>query len=516
MGANSTIDLPGANITSDAATIILGGPGASFTAVSSLANITAVGSLELSGGASFSSAGDLENTGTIDLADPGTLNVTGNYTQDSSGRFLTGIGGYVPGSDFGQLNVTGQANLSGALQVSLFGGFTPVVSDSFRIMTYGSVSGGFSTETGLAIGGGLNFVSKPTTSHFDLDVLASYVVTTTADSGPGSLRQAILDSNSTAGPDTIDFDIPMSDPNHDFGTNSWTITPLTPLPAISVPTTIDGDSQPGTLAPWYFPVIVINGSSAGAGADGLQLTAGNSSIIALTINGFSGDGVSITSDHNTVLDSIIGADVTETVAVPNAVGVYVTGAWNVIGITGAGSPFTNGDNGNAISGNSGAGLWISGSGATENVVAGNFLGAAFSAPPNGTDGVLIDNGATNNWIGVNSVYAAATASDNNTISGNGGAGVLITGVGTSGNVVAGNDIGTDFYGQTSTPNDVGVEIAAGASSNLIGASGQDGADDALERNIISGNSLVGVWITGAGTNNNVVAGDYIGTERQPA
>lgn len=169
---------------------------------------------------------------------------------------------------------------------------------------------------------------------------------------PARLRQAILDSNSTAGPDTIDFDIPMSDPNHDFGTNSWTITPLTPLPSISVPTTIDGDSQPGTLAPWYFPVIVINGSSAGAGADGLQLTAGNSSIIALTINGFSGDGVSITSDHNTVLDSIIGADVTETVAVPNAVGVYVTGAWNVIGITGAGSPFTNGDNGNAISGNS--------------------------------------------------------------------------------------------------------------------------------------------------------------------
>lgn len=125
--------------------------------------------------------------------------------------------------------------------------------------------------------------------------------------------------------------------------------------------------------------------------------------------------------------------------------------------------------------------------------------------------MLIDNGATNNWIGVNSVYAAATASDNNTISGNGGAGVLITGVGTSGNVVAGNDIGTDFYGQTSTPNDVGVEIAAGASSNLIGASGQDGTDDALERNIISGNSLVGVWITGAGTSNNVVAGDYIGT-----
>ena len=135
-----------------------------------------------------------------------------------------------------------------------------------------------------------------------------------------------------------------------------------------------------------------------------------------------------------------------------------------------------------------------------------------AAPPNGTDGVLIDDGATDNWIGVNSVYAAATASDNNTISGNGSAGVLITGVGTSGNVVAGNDIGTDFFGQTSNPNDVGVEIAAGATSNLIGASGQDGADDALERNIISGNSFAGVWITGSGTDQNVVAGNFIGTD----
>ena len=36
-----------------------------------------------------------------------------------------------------------------------------------------------------------------------------FVVTTTADSGPGSLRQAILDSNAaTGGTNTIDFAIP--------------------------------------------------------------------------------------------------------------------------------------------------------------------------------------------------------------------------------------------------------------------------------------------------------------------
>ena len=35
---------------------------------------------------------------------------------------------------------------------------------------------------------------------------------------------------------------------------------------------------------------------------------------------------------------------------------------------------------------------------------------------------------------------------------------------------------------------------------------------ALERNIISGNSTVGIWINGAGTNNNLVAGNYVGTD----
>ena len=126
---------------------------------------------------------------------------------------------------------------------------------------------------------------------------------------------------------------------------------------------------------------MINGGAAGANADGFDLTGGNSSLIALTVNGFSGDGIKIESNNNLVLDSIIGADVTESVAVPNGVGIVVTGASNVIGITGAGSPFTNGDNGNAISGNSGPGLWITGSAATGNVVAGNFLGAVFADPP---------------------------------------------------------------------------------------------------------------------------------------
>ena len=39
-------------------------------------------------------------------------------------------------------------------------------------------------------------------------------VTTTADSGAGSLRQAILDANATTADDTIDFNIPVCPERH--------------------------------------------------------------------------------------------------------------------------------------------------------------------------------------------------------------------------------------------------------------------------------------------------------------
>ena len=82
------------------------------------------------------------------------------------------------------------------------------------------------------------------TAFFGLAALAAtattYTVTTTADSGAGSLRQAILDANTNAGADTIAFDIP--------GSGVHTITPLTALPAITQSLTIDGYTQTGASA----------------------------------------------------------------------------------------------------------------------------------------------------------------------------------------------------------------------------------------------------------------------------
>ncbi len=157
VGASSTLEIAGGTITTSAATIILGGTGASFSALSALDVIASTGSLELSGGASFTTVGNLDNAGTIDLA-PGTLTVTGAYTQESSGAFQAGIGGATAGSQFGQLKVTGSASLGGALITSVINGYSPALSDSYQIMTFGAITGTFATESGLNISGGLAFV----------------------------------------------------------------------------------------------------------------------------------------------------------------------------------------------------------------------------------------------------------------------------------------------------------------------------------------------------------------------
>jgi Ca2+-binding RTX toxin-like protein len=68
---------------------------------------------------------------------------------------------------------------------------------------------------------------------------ATFTVTTTADSGPGSLRQAITDVNAAGAGNTIAFAIPGSGPH--------VIAPASALPGISPDnTTINGCTQPGT------------------------------------------------------------------------------------------------------------------------------------------------------------------------------------------------------------------------------------------------------------------------------
>src|SRR5258708_36480769 len=69
---------------------------------------------------------------------------------------------------------------------------------------------------------------------------APLTVINTLDSGAGSLRQAIMDANGTAGIDTIVFAIP--------GSGLHTIAPTSNLPTITEAVIIDGYSQAGSSA----------------------------------------------------------------------------------------------------------------------------------------------------------------------------------------------------------------------------------------------------------------------------
>ena len=70
---------------------------------------------------------------------------------------------------------------------------------------------------------------------------ATFTVTTNADSGVGTLRQAIVDANAAAGVDTIAFAIPAGQCS---AAGVCTIALVTPLPAVTGGITLDGTTQP--------------------------------------------------------------------------------------------------------------------------------------------------------------------------------------------------------------------------------------------------------------------------------
>jgi len=343
----------------------------------------------------------------------------------------------------------------------------------------------------------------------------TFTVTNLNDSGDGSLRWAIGKANGYSGPDTIDFTV------------SGTISLLSALPAITDDgTVIDASSQWIGAWPSGQPGITLDGSGAGD-VDGLVISgADNCHIRGLFITNFARSGVLIgdggqfnivggtgegyrnvisgnntgvslvgsETNNNTVSGNYIGTDVNGTAALGNSgIGIYIVGGpqFNTIGGT------TDGER-NIISGN-GAGVWIWNSGTDSNKVSGNYIGTDV----NGTS--ALGNSSHGVHIGDPGLGAQFNIIERNVISGNGGAGVEITGA--SNNTVSGNYIGTDVTGTAALGNNWrGVRIENGAKSNTIGGTTPD------ERNIISGNNEDGISIIGPGADNNVVSGNYIGTD----
>ena len=106
--------------------------------------------------------------------------------------------------------------------------------------------------------------------------------------------------------------------------------------------------------------------------------------------------------------------------------------------------------------------------------------------------------------GFNLGYARNITIHNNVISGNTAAGIVMEGNGTRNNVITGNRIGVNASGDAPISNHYGIVVMTHANSNRIGGTTE------AERNIISANTEIGIYIESA--DSNVVCGNFIGVD----
>jgi hypothetical protein len=298
-----------------------------------------------------------------------------------------------------------------------------------------------------------------------------FIVTNTNDSGAGRLRAAINNADHAVGA-LIDFAIP--------GSGVQTINIKSPLPAMVEPMTINGFSQ--GASPGY-PLIQLNGSSAGSSTDGLVDVVGSSLIEGLTIDNYGGDGIIMEGSGSIVRGCFIGTNATGTTAAPNkGSGIYIWGSGNRIGSTTTGM-------GNVISGNAVAGIYIQSLSGAQNTIVGNDIGTdpTSSFAIGNKYGIEIRNKANENIIG------GVSSTSGNVISGNTADGILLQDPGVVGNLIEGNSIGDDLNHTIAIPNNDGVAVSTGASGNQIGSTPLLGAND------IAGNSFAGIDLTSTST-----------------
>ena len=242
------------------------------------------------------------------------------------------------------------------------------------------------------------------------------------------------------------------------------------------------------------------------------------------IIGTDGDGLNDQQEGNVISGNgwngiaIYGTETRENVIAGNLVGTNAAGnvalgnGWDGINIQSPSNRVGTNGNGvsddlerNTIAAGSASGIALWGPDATNNIVAGNFIGTDVTGTitdPDGisnsgdefgsaADGVHIGNGAHHNLIGTNADGLVDSA-ERNIISGNLRAGVFIQSEGSTGNTLAGNFIGTDATGTVALGN-VGSGVAlVNAAGNFVGG------PSAGQRNIISGNGQDGVTIDGNG------------------
>jgi CSLREA domain-containing protein len=359
-------------------------------------------------------------------------------------------------------------------------------------------------------------------------LLSTITVNTTADDTTAdstlSLREAIEVSNGTlavsslstqeqaqvsgtvGSSNTIDFNIPKSDPGYDSATGVWTIKLQLGLPDVSTNAAIiDGYSQPGasknTLAQGDNAklAIALSGSSI---LDGLTIDQKGSQVFGLDFEKFN-NGVVITAPGNVqVAGCFLGTDPTGETTGDSSNGVKIENSYNLIG-----GP--NVADRNVISGNLGVtGVWVPdkttnplGITPTGNVIENNFIGLDATGTKrliNAQDGVL-DNGSGD-------IYGGTTAGLGNVISGNGEIGIASSGSIT----IEGNSIGTDATGNVALGNGPNQSGGTGIINNeqLGGTS----ITTIISNNLVSGNNTgISIYQRVGSSSSYTISNNLIGT-----
>lgn len=304
------------------------------------------------------------------------------------------------------------------------------------------------------------------------------IVTNTNDSGPGSLRDAIAQANSNAGPDSITFNIPAEDAGYNAGTGVWTITPNTALPGISDEgLIIDGISQAvfaGQEKNPAGPEIMLDGSNAGNNTNGINISASGAEILGLGIVNFSGDGIKVSlTEGGRISGCYIGVSSDGSEPAGNQIGVNINTSRGIII-----SPLDTVPN--VISGNTMHGMYMVE--ASHNIIIGNVIGL------NRTK----DDTLGNHQYGM---FMMSESDSNeifdNYIGGNGHDGIYI--IDGSGNMIANNGIGCNFEQPENALGNSSCGISIGDQKNRI------------EGNTIAHNSVYGVKIYGAQTLYNTIS-----------
>lgn len=280
------------------------------------------------------------------------------------------------------------------------------------------------------------------------------------------------------------------------GAGIKTFKPVAAYPPLFLRTTIDG-----LTSGQAFVEISGEATNQTSNTSGLIVQGPGSIIANMVINRFPANGVIILGGNTTVRDSYIG--LTNNGNLSSANGFRTEGGFGVL-IAGAPSNtiFGNyfGANGNTTTG-AGGGVQIAGP-AGSHLIQANVFGAddQFDEVPL-PRGIQINGGSDANQI-INNQIGTATI-----------AGLEIKDVGTTGNIVLGNEIGNAGI-IPKFDNEIGVWIHDGATGNEIGGFEGVGSNaDPLTttRNHISNNNAAGIRIEGDG--GNIVRGNYIGLSR---